>query len=373
MQALNTLDQQAAEAGALEPDRTKFPAPVVASTWSMETLPEPDQIFVGAFDTATKVVTVAPSKARKSFFMLQAAICLAAGLPRFLAWEIPRPRRVMLVNLEITPAHFHKRLTRMMRALSVAPEMLGDRLLIINARGLDVNADTGAQLLTTVKSSAVELAIIDPIYKLIAGDESKQEVIKELLRGIDRLCNETGAAVWYAHHTGKGEAGDRLAIDRANGSGVLARDFDCQIGLVHHVEDGLFVCEQIARSYAPREVITIGWDNEAGCFTVRDDVTPVVRTSRNRDTSGRVGPVLTDDDALAVVAAKPLPSEVFKGELRHRGFTERAARETRARLLNDGKLDQFRAGFPCTIHIGTPEGIQKLRSEYQNPKLAGVK
>lgn len=348
----------------------QLPPPLDAAIWALDVLPEPDQIFNGAFDMATKTVLVAPSKLRKSFWLLQAAVSMAGGLQQFLAWDIPKPRRILFWNMEITPPHFHKRLLRMLRALDLTPSDLGDRLFILNTRGIDVAESGLTQIAEIAQKLTVDVIVLDPIYKLIFGDESKQEEIKHLLRGLDHLCTETGAAVIYSHHCGKGFSGDKQAIDRASGSGVLARDFDCQIGLTPHIEDGLIVVEQIARSYPPRDAFTVGWDNTRGCFELKDGVDPVIQTSKNRNMSGRVGPTLTDDDAMALVSDKPLPSEVFKGELRRIGFSDRASREVRARLLENGQLDEFRTKtFPLKIYFGTPENIENFKAEYQKLKL----
>ena len=346
-------------------------AAVSAAAWAQEILPAPDQVLGSAFDLGTKAVLVAPSKARKSFFMLQLAVSLTAAKKSFLSWEIPKPRRVCFWNLEITPPHFHARLLRMLQALDLTPPALADRLFIVNSRGIEAGL---AQISGIIKSHGVEVVFIDPIYKLLPGDESDQEAVKFLLRGMDKLCTETGAAIVYSHHCGKGNSGDRLTIDRASGSGVMARDFDCMISLVPHVDDGLLVVEQIARSYPPRDPFCIGWDNDRGCFDVLDGVDPVVQTSKNRNKSGRVGPALTDDDALAVVSAKPLPSEMFRGELQRRGFTDHGAREVKARLIETGKLEVMKTRtFPHKVYVGTPEGIDRLRQEYQNPKIEGLK
>jgi len=82
---------------------------------------------------------------------------------------------------------------------------------------------------------------------------------------------------------------------------------------------------------------------------------------------------LANEDALAVIAGKPLPSDLFKAELRRIGFTERGAREARARLLEADQLAELQTPtFPRRIMVGTPEGIENLRCEYQNPKLAKI-
>ena len=102
----------------------------------------------------------------------------------FLSWPINKPRRVLLLNLEIPPAHFQARIRRMMRALNITPEMLEGRFHVINARG---------------------------------------------------IC----------HHK-------------------------------DHKENGLLVCEQIARSY-PAKDVSLGWD-DSGYF-VASDAEPILMTT----------------------------------------------------------------------------------------------
>lgn len=340
-----------------------LPAPVNAATWMQEQLPAPDPILNGAFDAGTKAQVVGASKSRKSYFLLQMVLCLAAGSRCFLEWIIPRARRVLFLNLEITPAHFQLRLRRMLTALGLTSESMSDRLLIHNLRGQQLGADFFDQLATLVREHHIELLVIDPVYKLISGDESAQPEIKRILRQIDHLCVETGCAVLYSHHTAKGVAGDRQAIDRASGSGVLARDFDAQIGIVEHAEPQLLVCEQIARSYPPKDAFCIEWIADRGLFVVRK--TPaIVRTSRNRPANGRVGRPLTDDDAIAVVALQPKVAGQFHAALRGLGFTEAQARAAKDRLLEEGRLRSFCPPvYPRRVIIGTPEQIANLRTE----------
>ena len=98
------------------------------------------------------------------------------------------------------------------------------------------------------------------------GDENAAHEVKPVLAILDRMAEETGAAVLYVHHTGKGNAGDRQSIDRAVGSGVIARDFDAQLSIAPHRDhtdtDPLLVVELTARNYPPRPAFTIAFDGE---------------------------------------------------------------------------------------------------------------
>lgn len=87
--------------------------------------------------------------------------------------------------------------------------------------------------------------IVDPIYKIQAGDENAAKDVNEMLREFDRLCKETGANLVYAHHHAKGSQYGKRALDRGSGSGVIGRDADAAIDL-----DFLFVPEPIRRQKA---------------------------------------------------------------------------------------------------------------------------
>ena len=65
-----------------------------AADWLKSEPPEPDQILEDMVDAGDKLVIIASSKMRKSFFVGQLGIALTAH-PKFLGWRIPKkdPRR----------------------------------------------------------------------------------------------------------------------------------------------------------------------------------------------------------------------------------------------------------------------------------------
>ena len=74
--------------------------------------------------------------------------------------------------------------------------------------------------------------IIDPIYKVITGDENSADQMANFCNQFDKVCTELGAAVIYCHHHSKGSQGSKRAMDRASGSGVFARDPDAILDLI---------------------------------------------------------------------------------------------------------------------------------------------
>jgi RecA-family ATPase len=73
--------------------------------------------------------------------------------------------------------------------------------------------------------------VLDPVYKVQQGDENSAEAISKFCNALDKIAEETGAAVIYDHHHPKGDAGGKKAIDRGAGSGVFARDADALVDI----------------------------------------------------------------------------------------------------------------------------------------------
>jgi RecA-family ATPase len=186
--------------------------------WLITDPPPPDQILEDMLDAGDKMAVLASSKLRKSFFFQQMALSLAAGRD-FLEWRVTKPRRVAYIQFEIREHHSHRRTRNLARAMRIRPDDLGDRLLIIPARGLGlVGADGLEQIRQAIAAFKPEVIMLDPLYKLAAGAENAAEDFKVLLNAFDQLAEQTGAAILYVHHDTKGSPGDKDIRDRGAGS-----------------------------------------------------------------------------------------------------------------------------------------------------------
>lgn len=74
--------------------------------------------------------------------------------------------------------------------------------------------------------------IIDPIYKVLTGDENSAEQMAHFTNQFDKVCTELGSSVIYCHHHSKGSQGSKKSSDRSSGSGVFARDPDAIVDLI---------------------------------------------------------------------------------------------------------------------------------------------
>lgn len=222
---------------------------LVAAQW-MQTPSKPrDPVVENVFDAGTFVEIIAPSKCRKSFFALQLANCVSAGR-KFLAWHVPRRRRVLLINVEILADREHDRLSGMVRTLNMTHEDL-ERLLIANIKGLDLPDAVGA-ICATIRHERPEVCIIDPLYLIHGEDENDQKAMTEVFRRIASVQEETQCTIVVVHHDAKGKAGDRDKRDRGSGSGIMGRFSDSRILLTPHKDNPEeLVCIETLCRYVP--------------------------------------------------------------------------------------------------------------------------
>ena len=185
-------------------------------------------LIEGVLRQGHKMLLAGPSKAGKSFALIELAVCIAEGLP-WLGFHCARGR-VLYVNLELDRASCLHRF-RDVRAAMGAPSV--HSVDIWNLRGHAIPMDKLAPKLIRRAAKKNYLAIIiDPIYKVITGDENSADQMAKFCNQFDKVCTELGCAVIYCHHHSKGSQGSKRAMDRASGSGVFARDPDALLDLI---------------------------------------------------------------------------------------------------------------------------------------------
>ena len=190
----------------------------------------PDELIKGVLRCGHKMLISGSSKAGKSFLLMELSIALAEGKP-WLGFPC-KQGRVLYVNLEIDPASCINRFMKIYEALHLPMKHM-DNIVIWNLRGFAVPLDRLVpKLIRRVKDSGYSAVIIDPIYKVITGDENNASDMAAFCNQFDKICAETGCATIYCHHHSKGAQGGKKAIDRASGSGVFARDPDAQLDMI---------------------------------------------------------------------------------------------------------------------------------------------
>ena len=201
----------------------------MADVW--DNLPElAPPLIDGVLRQGHKMLIAGPSKAGKSYALIELCCAIAEG-KKWLEWNCTQGK-VMYVNLELDRASCLHRFKDVYTALGITPNNLSN-IDIWNLRGRSVPMDKLAPKLIRRASKKNYIAIIiDPIYKVITGDENSADQMAHFCNQFDKVCTELGCAVIYCHHHSKGAQGGKRSMDRASGSGVFARDPDALIDLV---------------------------------------------------------------------------------------------------------------------------------------------
>lgn len=201
----------------------------MADAW--DNLPELSPPLIdGVLRQGHKMLLAGPSKAGKSYALIELSCAIAEGR-RWLGWVCARGK-VLYVNLELDRASCLHRFRDVYTALRWQPRHL-DNIDIWNLRGKSIPMDKLAPKLIRRAAKKQYIAIIiDPIYKVITGDENSADQMAHFCNQFDRVCTELGCAVIYCHHHSKGRQGQKQSMDRASGSGVFARDPDALLDLI---------------------------------------------------------------------------------------------------------------------------------------------
>lgn len=197
-------------------------------TW--EDLPElAPELIENILRQGHKMLIAGPSKAGKSFALIQLCIAIAEG-KKWLGWNCAKGK-VLYVNLELDRASCLHRFKDVYTALELRPDNIGN-LDVWNLRGKSVPMDKLApKLIRRALKKEYIAVVIDPIYKVLTGDENSADQMAHFTNQFDKIATELGCAVIYCHHHSKGSQGSKRSMDRASGSGVFARDPDALLDL----------------------------------------------------------------------------------------------------------------------------------------------
>lgn len=200
-------------------------------------------LIEGVLRQGHKMLLAGPSKAGKSYALIELCAAIAEGC-KWLGFKCAQGK-VMYVNLELDRASCLHRFKDVYNALGLAPTHISN-IDIWNLRGKSVPMDKLApKLIRRAQKKDYIAVIIDPIYKIITGDENSADQMAHFCNQFDKVCSEVGCAVIYCHHHSKGGQGGKKSMDRASGSGVFARDPDALLDLTElEVTDGIRKAEE---------------------------------------------------------------------------------------------------------------------------------
>jgi hypothetical protein len=185
------------------------PQPIGQSlaTFLAQEFAEPEPMIEGIFPTAGNGVIGGEEKLGKTFYMLAEALAIGLGLPLFGRYEVPRSRRVLILEEEDNPRRTWQRLRALLRGYGVPldePQVcqaLEQQICIAVFEGFRLDSPPMvARLVARLELLKPEIVYADPFRKLTTQALGKPEVMGPLLGFMDTLSRGYGFAWRLVHH-----------------------------------------------------------------------------------------------------------------------------------------------------------------------------
>lgn len=260
--------------------RDWIPEHPYATTKSASMLPEPvplediwddpppvaPVLIDGVLRQGHKMIISAPSKSGKSFALIELAFAIAEGYNWF--GSRCTQGRVLYINMEIDDPSCYRRFIDVYKGYGKQNDNHIENITVWGLRGFSMPLSQLTPEIIKRAGKDYAAIIIDPLYKVMDGDENSNSDISAMVGQFDKIARETGASVIYAHHFAKGVGGDRDAIDRGAGAGTFARDPDAiltmtQLDTSDPVDPArtAWRMEYVLREFPNKEPVSFWWNH----------------------------------------------------------------------------------------------------------------
>lgn len=166
-----------------------------------------------------------PSGVGKTFFVLDMALSVAAGLH----WGDSLTK---LMPVAYLAGEGHHGISSRLKGWALARNV-SDAKFWVSRGGVSLDTVDGYNHARTELAALPErpgLIIVDTLHRFLSGDENNSQDAGKMIRACDKLGQEFGATVLLVHHTGHGG-------DRARGSTAWKGALDVEIG-IRRLDDG---------------------------------------------------------------------------------------------------------------------------------------
>ena len=189
------------------------------------------ELISGILREGHKMLITGPSKAGKSFALIELSIAIGTG-GEWFGWKCSEGQ-VLYLNFELDERSCFNRFNAVAQALKISPKEACRNVHVMNLRGYNMSLDKFVPYLVGItRNTHYKAVIFDPLYKVMTGDENSAGDMAHFCNYFDMVCREMGCATIYCHHHSKGSQSGKAVMDRGSGSGVFARDPDAIIDLL---------------------------------------------------------------------------------------------------------------------------------------------
>lgn len=168
-----------------------------------------------------KMILVGDAKIGKTFMLLQLASAFSCG--GYWLGRKCKQQKVLFVNAEVDDSVIIERINSMRKYYDIVEE----NIYLISMRGINMHFDEFFDYIDSEDTNnilqKVDIVMIDPIYKIFAGDENSQREVTRFFNCVDEKILNKGKTFIFSHHHNKGF---NKGISRTSGSSVFIREPD---------------------------------------------------------------------------------------------------------------------------------------------------
>ncbi len=233
---------------------------VSAADFVAERRTEPPQVIQGVLRAGQIGMMASASKSGKTWLLMALADAVAVGL-KWMGWQTT-PGNVLYLNGELPPYDLQIRQSSI--ASSLGLDGIPPNLDLWHLHGQNRTITSLIpEILRRQEERGAPYALIlpDPLYCFGGGrDENDNAEQAKTMNELADLAEQTGAAIWVAHHFSKGNKSLTDHLDRASGAGMFARAVDTFMTLTPHNEEGCYTVETTCRSFAKPDKQVVRWE-----------------------------------------------------------------------------------------------------------------
>jgi len=236
---------------------------ITAEEASNMNVPDVEWIVEGFLPLGFKAILSGTTGSNKSYASMELGMRVADAnvdsSSEFLSYKIPRPLKVLYIDVEVGQDEMLRRYQRLEKSIEFLRQ---ENFVMISLERSFVDA------WSTIKDATVklkpDLVIIDNLYSSSDKNMSKQQELKPVLKNIDELMALTGVTPLLIHHFNKATGEMGMEIDRMQGASTLQNWAEYIILLSYtNVQDLRLMKVAKSRGTAQsEELYGIRWDSE---------------------------------------------------------------------------------------------------------------
>ena len=189
-------------------------------SWKPE-YPEPI-LDKGVLYSGTRALLYGRYKSLKTMLALHFSLSVASGKP-WLGLKTPEGWiSVLHLQLEVPAPLLQQRVSKMYNGTE--PTGRTDTpLWFWTEHFLKLDTNDGYSAVSYyIEQCKAQVLVIDPLYKVIAGDPLKANEVNKVFDNLDKLIDKFGVSIFLVHHSRKGDNEDSWGTDDSLGSVLLS-------------------------------------------------------------------------------------------------------------------------------------------------------